>query len=139
MTVPAPHEVTQLLHAWRCGEQAALDKLIPLIYAELHRLAHIYMLRGRSGHAPLTSAPVDEAYLRLTDSDPIEWQDRAHIGRSLARGPRSLSSVNPRTPLSRKSVRKLHVHISYRTPLFSLGNSDDVFAFERHPGAGYLR
>jgi len=79
ITVHAPQEVTQLLQAWCRGQQSALDKLMPLVYAELHRLAHIYMVRERPGHTLQTSALVNEAYLRLIDANRVEWQDRAHF------------------------------------------------------------
>src|SRR5512135_3786278 len=79
MTVHSPQEVTQLLQAWCRGEQSAFDKLIPLVYAELHRLAHIYMVRERPGHTLQTSALLNEAYLRLIDADRVEWKDRVHF------------------------------------------------------------
>jgi hypothetical protein len=68
MSGHSPQEVTQLLNAWRGGDQAALDLLIPLIHSELHRLAHIYMVRERKGHTLQTTALVNEAYLRLVDA-----------------------------------------------------------------------
>src|SRR5512136_332026 len=73
------HEVTQLLHAWRAGDQAALDGLMPVVFAEMHRLAHIYMRRERAGHTLQTSALVNEAYLRLIDANRVNWQDRTHF------------------------------------------------------------
>lgn len=79
MVRQSAQEVTLLLQKWRRGDQAALDKLIPLVYDELHRLAHIYMLRERPGHTLQTSALVNEAYLRLIDANQVEWQDRAHF------------------------------------------------------------
>ncbi len=75
----SPHDLTLLLQDWRHGNQAALDKLVPLIYAELHRLAHIYMTRERPGHLLQTSALINEAYLRLIDARKVEWQNRAHF------------------------------------------------------------
>lgn len=71
--------VTQLLVAWSQGEQAALEKLVPLIYAELRRIAHRYMYRERPGHTLQTTALVNEAYLRLIDAKQVRWQDRAHF------------------------------------------------------------
>src|SRR5512136_2095399 len=73
------HEVTQLLHAWRAGDQAALDGLMPVVFAEMHRLAHIYMRRERPDHTLQTSALVNEAYLRLVDANQIDWKNRAHF------------------------------------------------------------
>ena len=79
MIQPSPKEVTQLLLAWSNGEQAALEKLIPLVYDELHRLAHHYMGGERPGHTLQTTALVNEAYLRLVDSRHVRWQNRAHF------------------------------------------------------------
>jgi RNA polymerase sigma factor (TIGR02999 family) len=75
----APREVTLLLQDWRRGDQAALDKLIPLVYGELHRLAHRYMVRERAGVTLQTTALVNEAYLRLIDASQVEWKDRVHF------------------------------------------------------------
>jgi len=75
----SPHEVTQLLVAWSNGNQAALEKLLPLVYDELHRLAHQYMNRERPGHTLQTSGLVNEAYLRLVDQREVHWQNRAHF------------------------------------------------------------
>ena len=72
-------EITQLLLAWGKGEQAALEQLTPLVYDELHRLAHRYMGHERPGHTLQTSALVNEAYLRLIDSSHVRWQNRAHF------------------------------------------------------------
>jgi RNA polymerase sigma factor (TIGR02999 family) len=72
-------DVTLLLQDWCRGDRAALDRLIPLVYTELHRLAHIYMVRERPGHTLQTSALVNEAYLRLIDADRVEWKDRTHF------------------------------------------------------------
>ena len=75
----SPHDVTQLLVDWSNGNQAALDKLAPLVYEELRRLAHHYMSRERPGHTLQTSALVNEAYLRLIDQKNVHWQNRAHF------------------------------------------------------------
>lgn len=74
-----PQEVTVLLQSWRKGEQSALDKLIPLVYEELRRLAHRYMGRENPGHVLQTTALVDEAYLRMVGAQPADWQNRAHF------------------------------------------------------------
>jgi len=74
-----PQEVTQLLRAWRRGDQAALEKIIPLVYEELHRLAHHYMRREHGARTLQTTAVVNEAYLRLVDAREVEWKDRVHF------------------------------------------------------------
>ncbi len=79
MTRFSPQEVSLLLRAWRGGDQLALEKLMPLVYDELRRLAHRYMVREKAGHTLQTTALVNEAYLRLVDLKQIEWQDRAHF------------------------------------------------------------
>jgi RNA polymerase sigma-70 factor, ECF subfamily len=71
--------VTQLLQDWRLGDQSALNKLMPLVYAELHRLAHRYMAREQSGHTLQTTALVNEAYVRLIDAQHVDWKDRSHF------------------------------------------------------------
>jgi RNA polymerase sigma-70 factor, ECF subfamily len=76
---PAPNEITQLLQDWSGGDQTALDKLMPLVYEELHRLAHQHMRREQPGHMLQTSALINEAYLRLVDQPQIRWESRAHF------------------------------------------------------------
>src|SRR3989442_13206909 len=73
------HEVTQLLIEWSNGDRAALDKLLPLIYGQLRRLAHRYMSREHPGHTLQTTAVVNEAYLRLINRKRVRWQNRAHF------------------------------------------------------------
>lgn len=77
--VASQNEVTALLRQWRSGDQSALDKLTPLVYDELRRLAHQYISRERPGHTLQTTALVNEAYLRLVDQKDIDWQSRAHF------------------------------------------------------------
>jgi RNA polymerase sigma factor (TIGR02999 family) len=75
----APKEVTQLLIAWSNGDQDALEKLVPLVYDELRRIARRYMDREPAGHALQTTALVNEAYLRLIEQREMKWQNRAHF------------------------------------------------------------
>jgi len=70
--------VTALLRAWRSGQRDALDRLMPLVYAELHRLALGHMRGERPEHTLQATALVNEAYLRLVDAD-VDWRDRAHF------------------------------------------------------------
>ncbi|SRR6266571_2772700 len=74
-----PHEITQLLAEWSEGSQAALDKLYPLVYQELRRLAHGYLKRERKGHTLQTTALINEAYLRLVDQKHVRWANRSHF------------------------------------------------------------
>ncbi len=79
MAAPPLQGVTQLLRAWSNGEQEALDRLIPLVYHELHRLAHRYMGRERSAHTLQSTALVHEAYERLINLKDVDWKNRAHF------------------------------------------------------------
>src|SRR5262249_25862597 len=76
---PPSQNITRLLLDWRNGDQSALDRLMPLVYEELRRMANHYMRNERRGHTLQTSALVNEAYLRLVDHENIEWQNRAHF------------------------------------------------------------
>jgi RNA polymerase sigma-70 factor, ECF subfamily len=75
----AGDDVSQLLRAWSQGDREALDKLTPIVYNELRRLAGHYMKRERAGHSLQTTALVNEAYTRLVDYKRMQWQDRAHF------------------------------------------------------------
>lgn len=79
MTDSPPLEITRLLLAWRSGDSTALNRLMPLVYKELRRLAHHFMSRERPGHLLQTTALVNEAYLRLVDSSRVKWESRAHF------------------------------------------------------------
>jgi RNA polymerase sigma factor (TIGR02999 family) len=81
MKTPSPlqQEVTQLLKDWSGGDEGALGKLIPMVQPELHRLAHHYMSRERTGHTLQTTALLDEAYLQLVDDPKRNWQNRTHF------------------------------------------------------------
>jgi RNA polymerase sigma-70 factor, ECF subfamily len=71
--------LTGLLLEWREGDKAALDRLTPLVYDELRRIAHRYVQREREGHTLQTTALVNEAYLRLAAQQKVDWQNRAHF------------------------------------------------------------
>jgi RNA polymerase sigma-70 factor (ECF subfamily) len=75
---PSP-AITQLLRDWSDGDEQALEKLTPLLYAELHRMAHGYMRRERSNHTLQTTALINEAYVRLIDWKNVRWQNRAQF------------------------------------------------------------
>ena len=71
--------ITELLLEWSEGNHAALEQMTPLVYGELHRLAHRYMNRERAGHTLQTSALVNEAFMRLVDQRSVKWNNRAHF------------------------------------------------------------
>jgi RNA polymerase sigma factor (TIGR02999 family) len=72
-------DVTEWLIAWGNGDQEALNKLIPLVYDELHRLAARYMRKENQDHTLQTSALLNEAYIKLVDQKKVRWQNRAHF------------------------------------------------------------
>src|SRR5271166_3484455 len=76
---PPCGEVSGLLRAWGDGDRGALDRLTPIVYDELRRLASRYMRGERPGHSLQTTALVNEAYIRLVDYRGMRWQDRAHF------------------------------------------------------------
>jgi len=75
----SPEGITQLLVDWGKGDQAALEKLMPLVYSELRRLASNYLRRERGEHTLQPTALVNEAYLKLVDQRNVDWQNRAHF------------------------------------------------------------
>ncbi len=72
-------EVTEYLRRWNAGESGALDRIIPLVYAELRKMARRYMAGEREGHLLQTTALINEAFLRLANSSRVQWRDRKHF------------------------------------------------------------
>jgi RNA polymerase sigma factor (TIGR02999 family) len=85
MTNPARNDVTQLLLDWSKGDKAALDRLLPLIYNELRKIAAGYLKRERPGHTLQPTALVNEAYLQLAGEKRVDWESRAHFFGAAAR------------------------------------------------------
>lgn len=79
MTAPSASEVSQLLINWGKGDEGALEKLIPLVYDELRKMAHYQMTREKAGHTLQTTALVNEVCLRFLGGLEVSWQDRAHF------------------------------------------------------------
>jgi len=79
MAMLAVDNLTTLLVEWREGDKTALDRLTPLVYDEIRRIAHRHVQREREGHTLQTTALVNEAYLRLAGSQQVDWQNRAHF------------------------------------------------------------
>lgn len=95
-------EITQLLKAWGQGDSAALDRLTPVVYDELHRLARNYMRKEHPRHTLQATALVNEAFLRLVDAREVDWQDRAHFFAVSARTMRRVLVDAARTKASLK-------------------------------------
>ena len=96
------HEITELLRAWRQGDEQALEKLTPQIYRELHRAAQHCMARERDGHTLQTTALINELYLHLSDLKLIDWQNRAHFFALCARQMRRILTDQARARRSHK-------------------------------------
>ena len=96
------HEVTELLQAWRQGDQHALEKLTPQVYKELHKSAKRCMRDEREGHSMQTTGLINELYLRLTDLKQIDWQSRAHFFALCARQMRRILTDQARARRSQK-------------------------------------
>jgi RNA polymerase sigma factor (TIGR02999 family) len=102
MTKPSGHEITELLQAWRQGNESALEKLTPQVYRELHRAAKGCMRAERDGHTLQTTALINELYLRLSDLKEIDWQNRAHFFALCARQMRRILTDQARARQSHK-------------------------------------
>jgi len=79
VTTPSSRDVTGLLRAWGNGDRGALERLTPIVYEELRRLARRYLRGERAGHSLQATALVNEAYVRLVDYKRMQWQNRAHF------------------------------------------------------------
>jgi len=102
MTTPPAHDVTALLQAWSEGDQSALDRLVPLVYAELRRVARRRMRAERQGDLLQTTALIHEAYIRLVDAHHVRWENRAHFFAVSARLMRQILVDVVRTQGARK-------------------------------------
>jgi RNA polymerase sigma-70 factor, ECF subfamily len=96
------HEITQLLQAWRQGDERALEKLTPQVYRELHLAAKRCMAREGDGHTLQTTALINELYLRVSDLKLIDWQNRAHFFALCARQMRRILTDQARARQSHK-------------------------------------
>ena len=126
----SPSEITGLLVDWSNGDKAALDKLLPLVERELHRLAHSYMRKEDPDHTLQTSALVNEAYLRLVDQKNTRWQNRAHFFGIAARIMRRILSNYARDQnRDKRGGKAIQVSLS-KAPLFSTQKSVELVALD---------
>lgn len=108
---PPCGQVSGLLRAWSDGDRDALDRLTPIVYDELHRLAQRYMKRERPGHSLQTTALVNEAYMRLVDYKGMQWQNRAHFFAVSAQLMRRILVEHARRRNLKRGGRVLHVSL----------------------------
>ena len=124
MTPESP-QITELLLAWRAGDQRALEALTPLVYQQLHRLAEKYMLGERPNHTLQATALVHEAYVRLVDASQMQWQNRAHFFAVSAQVMRHILVDFAR---SRKNLKRggEFKHVSLDEALVIAGGNEDT-------------
>ena len=130
MTTPSTQQVTQLLLTWNQGDDSALEKLIPVVYAELRRLAHRYMGGERAAHTLQTTALVNEAYLRLIDGKQVNWPNRAHFFAVSARLMRRILVDWARTRESRKRGGSPQRVTLDEALLVTRGHGEDLVALD---------
>jgi len=102
MQAPSSHGITQLLAAWRQGDQAALSQLMPVVYQELRKIADSYLRRENPSHTLQPTALIHEAYLRLIDQSLPQWQNRAHFFGVAAQLMRQILVEHARAQLAQK-------------------------------------
>ena len=125
-----PAAVTKLLLAWRDGDTAALDRLIPLVHAELRRIARSFMRKERAGHTLQTSALVNEAYLRLIDAQNVSWQNRTHFFSLAASLMRRILVDFAREHQARKRGGSLEQVSLDEAMAMELGSREDIVAVD---------
>jgi len=122
-------DISLLLRAWTDGDQLALARLTPIVYGELHRLAHRYLKRERAGHSLQTTALVNEAYLRLVDYKRMHWQNRAHFLAVSAQAMRRILVDHARRRNVKRGADAEHVTLDAEA-VFCTDRSDDFVALD---------
>jgi RNA polymerase sigma factor (TIGR02999 family) len=129
MNLGSPN-VTELLRAWSDGDEGALEQLAPLVYAELHRLARLYMAGERHNHTLETGALLNEAYMRLVDWKNVRWQNRAHFFAVSAQMMRRILVDHARSHRNLKHGGGAHALPLDEAPVFSEERSEDFVALD---------
>ena len=124
-----PEDVNALLRAWTDGDQSALAQLTPIVYEELHRLAHYYLKRERAGHSLQTTALVNEAYMRLVDYKRMHWQNRAHFLAVSAQAMRRILVDRARRHNAKRGAGVDHVSLDAEAVLCT-DRSDDFVSLD---------
>jgi len=123
-------DVTKLLLEWRQGKKDALDELIPIVYEELRRQAHHYLLLEQKGHSLQTTALINETYLRLLDCQKISWKNRAHFFAVTAQMMRRILVDYARSRRSRKRGGDLERTTLDQKLTFSIARDSDLVALD---------
>ena len=126
---PARGDVSTLLRAWSDGDQRALDRLTPIVYNELHRLAHHYLKRERAGDSLQTTALVHEAYMRLVDYKRMQWQNRAHFLAVSAQAMRRILVDRARRRNIKRGADAEHVSLDAEA-ILCIDRSDDFVSLD---------
>src|ERR1017187_6874780 len=126
---PAEGDISTLLRAWSGGDQSALERLTPIVYEELRRLARRYMKRERTGHSLQTTALVNEAYVRLVDYKRMQWQNRAHFFAVSSQLMRRILVDHARSHNVKRGGGVLHVSLE-EAALVSAGRAADLVALD---------
>jgi RNA polymerase sigma-70 factor, ECF subfamily len=132
---PTSNEVTQLLLAWSKGDKQALDRLVPLVYDELRRLAQSYMRKERADQTLQTTALIHEAYVRLIDANRVEWQNRAHFFGVAARVMRQILVALARERASQKRGGGAQRISLDESMIIDDGRGEDLVALDEALGA----
>lgn len=122
--------MTEFLEAWSDGDQEALEKLVPLVHDELHRLAKRYMAQEGPGHTLQTTALVNEAYLKLVDSTNMNWRNRAHFFAVAAQLMRRILIDHARARRALKRGGKLHSISLDEAPAITQDPRPDLLALD---------
>jgi RNA polymerase sigma factor (TIGR02999 family) len=123
-------EITALLVAWSEGDQAALDRLMPLVYGELRRIARRHMRSESKGHALQTTALVHEAYLRLIEQRSVTWRNRAHFFAIAAQAMRRILVSMARARHASKRSADLHPVVLSEAMTLSAERADELIALD---------
>jgi len=130
MPKPSSQDITQLLLAWRQGNQGALDELMPVVLEELRRQAHRYLQREQKGHSLQTTALINEAYLRLLDCSKVSWKSRAHFFAITARMMRRILVDYARSQGYRKRGGGLQIITLDQDRVSPIGRDPDLIALD---------
>lgn len=127
-----PEQVTELLHAWRGGDRTTLNSLLPIVYRELLRLARFQMRGERPGHTLQSSALVHEAYLRLVEMNPPDWESRSHFFAIAAQLMRQILVDHARRYRARKRGGSCNMLSLDDSEIIGLGtvNEPDIIAID---------